>query len=123
MVVKTFGEFLKQKRIAQGRTLRAFCQEQGFDHGNYSRMERGVLPPPQKEEKLAEYAEALGIARGSDEWLDLCDLASVARGRIPKDLMSDEALLGRLPVLFRTIRDSGADSEKLDELVEKIRRS
>ena len=92
MVVKTFGEFLKQKRIAQGRTLRAFCHEQGFDHGNYSRMERGVLPPPQKEEKLAEYAEALGIARGSDEWLDLRDLASVALGRIPKDLMSDEAL-------------------------------
>ncbi len=123
MAAKTFGEFLKQKRIAQGRTLRAFCHEQGFDHGNYSRMERGVLAPPQKEEKLAEYAQALGIARASDEWLDFCDLASVARGQIPKDLMSDQAILGRLPVLFRSIRDSGADSEKLDELVEKIRRS
>ncbi len=123
MADKTFGEFLKQRRIAQGRTLRAFCQEQGFDHGNYSRMERGVLAPPQKEEKLAEYAEALGIARGSDEWLDFWDLASVARGHIPKDLMTDQAILGRLPVLFRTIRDLGADSDKLDELVERIRRS
>jgi transcriptional regulator with XRE-family HTH domain len=123
MAVKAFGEFLKRKRIDQGRTLRAFCHEQGFDHGNYSRMERGVLAPPRNEEKLAEYAKALGIARGSDEWLDFCDLASVARGQIPKDLMSDEAILGWLPLLFRTIRDSGTDSGKLDELVEKIRRS
>jgi hypothetical protein len=63
-------------------------------------MERGVMPPPQKERKLAEYAGALGIERGSDEWMKFCDLASVARGEIPKDLVSDEAILGRLPVLF-----------------------
>jgi transcriptional regulator with XRE-family HTH domain len=123
MATNAFGEFLKTRRIALGRTLRAFCQEQGFDHGNYSRMERGVMAPPHKEEKLAEYAKALGIERGSDEWIEFCDLASVARGEIPKDLMSDEAILGRLPVLFQTIRDAGAHSEKLDELVEKIRRS
>lgn len=123
MAPNAFGEYLKRRRIALGRTLRAFCQEKGFDHGNYSRLERGVLAPPHKEEKLAEYASALGIERGSDEWIEFCDLASVARGEIPKDLVSDEAILGRLPVLFRTIRDSGADSDKLDELVEKIRRS
>lgn len=123
MAHETFGGFIKRLRVAQGVTLRAFCLEHGFDHGNYSRLERGVLAPPQKEEKLAEYAEALGIERSSDEWLEFCDLASVARGQIPKDLMEDNAILGRLPVLFRTIRDSGADSDKLDELVEKIRRS
>jgi transcriptional regulator with XRE-family HTH domain len=123
MATNAFGDYLKKRRIALGRTLRTFCQEQGFDHGNYSRMERGILAPPHKEEKLAEYASALGIERGSDEWIEFCDLASVARGEIPKDLVSDEAILGRLPVLFRTIRDSGADSDKLDELVEKFRRS
>ncbi|MGO8899685.1 MAG: helix-turn-helix domain-containing protein [Isosphaeraceae bacterium] len=123
MATNAFGDYLKRRRIALGRTLRAFCQEQGFDHGNYSRMERGVMSPPHKEEKLAEYAGALGIERGSDEWMEFCDLASVARGEIPKDLVSDKAILGRLPVLFQTLRDSGADSDKLDELVEKIRRS
>ncbi len=123
MAQDTFGRFIKRFRAAKGVTLRAFCQEHGFDHGNFSRLERGVLAPPQKEEKLAAYAAALGIERGTDEWLEFCDLASVVRGQIPKDLMDDTAILGRLPVLFRTIRDSGADSEKLDELVEKIRRS
>ncbi len=119
----TFGEFIKRLRVAKGVTLRTFCREHGFDHGNYSRLERGVLAPPHKEEKLAEYAEALGIERGSDDWFEFSDLAAVARGQIPRDLMDDRAILGKLPVLFRTIRDTGADSEKLDELVEKIRRS
>lgn len=122
MANNAFGDYLKKRRIALGRTLRAFCHEQGFDHGNYSRMERGVLAPPHKEEKLAEYA-GIWESSGSDEWIEFCDLASVARGEIPKDLVSDEAILGRLPVLFQTLRDSGADSDKLDELVEKIRRS
>ena len=107
----------------EGRHARTFCREHGFDHGNYSRLERGVLAPPHKEEKLAEYAEALGIERGSDDWFEFSDLAAVARGQIPRDLMDDRAILGKLPVLFRTIRYTGADSEKLDELVEKIRRS
>lgn len=123
MAHETFGRFIKRLRTARGVTLRAFCQEHGFDHGNFSRLERGVLAPPQKEERLSEYAEALGIERGTDEWLEFCDLAAVVRGQIPKDLLDDKAILGRLPVLFRTIRDSGADTEKLDELVEKIRRS
>ncbi len=119
----TFGEFIKRLRMAKGVTLRTFCQEHGFDPGNYSRLERGVLAPPHKEEKLAEYAEALGIERGSDDWFEFCDLAAVARGQIPKGLMDDKAILDKLPVLFRTIRNSGTDSENLDDLVEKIRRS
>jgi transcriptional regulator with XRE-family HTH domain len=122
-MANSFGDYLRARRIASGRTLRAFCQEQGFDHGNYSRIERGVMPPPQKEDKLAEYAQALGIERGTDDWIEFCDLASVARRELPKDLANDEAILDRLPVLFQTLRDSMADGDKLDELVEKIRKS
>ena len=39
MAAKTFGEFLKQRRIASGQTLRAFCAVHGFDVGNFSKME------------------------------------------------------------------------------------
>ena len=81
---ETFGRFIKRLRTARGVTLRAFCQEHGFDHGNFSRLERGVLAPPQKEEKLAEYAAALGIERGTDEWLEFCDLAAVRAARSPR---------------------------------------
>jgi len=123
MSLQTFGEYLKQLRLAKGVTLRAFCQEHDFDHGNYSRMERGVQPAPHGEEKIAEYAKALGVERGSDQWYELFDRAAAERGRIPHDLMKDEEVLGKLPVLFRTLRDSAAEPKKLDDLIDRIRRS
>lgn len=120
---KPFGAYLKQLRQLHGQTLRAFCQKNGFDPGNYSRLERGLLPPPQSEEKLGDYARALGLKRGSDEWIELFDRAAASRGELPKDILSDAEVVDKLPVLFRTIRGSQVSWEKLDELIEKIRRS
>ena len=34
-------------RKALGLTLREFCRRNGFDPGNVSRLERGLVPPPQ----------------------------------------------------------------------------
>jgi transcriptional regulator with XRE-family HTH domain len=118
-----FGKHLKRLRMAKGQTLREFCQVNGFDPGNYSRLERGLFLPPQKEELLEKYAAALGLRRGSDEWLEFFDLAAASRGEIPKDLLSDEEVVDKLPVLFRTLRGSAMSPDKLDALVEKIRRS
>jgi transcriptional regulator with XRE-family HTH domain len=118
-----FGKLLKKLRIAKGLTLREFCQANKLDPGNYSRLERGHFPPPQKEELLEKYATALGLHRGSDEWLEFFDLAAASRGEIPKDLLTDEELLEKLPVLFRTLRGSGVPADKLDDLIEKVRRS
>ena len=77
----------------------------------------------QKEELLEKYASALGLKRGSDDWLEFFDLAAASRGELPKDLLSDQEVLGKLPLVFRTIRGSQLKREQLDELVEKIRRS
>ena len=44
---KTFGAFFRAKRKALGITLREFCRRNGFDPGNVSRLERGLVPPPQ----------------------------------------------------------------------------
>lgn len=118
-----FGQLMKRLRIAKGMTLREFCKINRIDPGNYSRLERGVFPPPQKEELLGKYATSLGLARGSSDWLEFFDLATVARGEIPKDIMADAEVVGKLPVLFRTLKGSPMTIEKLDALVEKIRRS
>ena len=123
MKTRHFGAYLKKLRISSGLTLRAFCIKNGFDPGNYSRLERGLLPPPHSEEKLKEYARALGLKRGSDEWLEFFDQAAAVRGQLPKDLLSDEEVVAKLPLLFRTLRGAPVPSEKLDQLVEKIRRS
>ena len=119
----TFSALLKKLRLSKGITLREFCGKNGFDPSNYSRLERGLYPPPQSSEKLAQYAKALDLQPGSDEWLDLFDTAAACRGEIPKDLLSDEELVAKLPVLFRTIRKKRLAPEELDSLAEKIRRS
>lgn len=118
-----FGELLKRLRIGRGVTLREFCQQNGFDAGNYSRLERGLFPPPQKEELLEKYALALGLERGSDEWLELFDLAAASRGQLPKDLLADEELLEKLPAIFRTLRGREVPPDKLDALIDDVRRT
>lgn len=116
-----FGDMLKRLRTEKKLTLREFCLANGIDPGNYSRIERGHFPPPQKPEIIEKYATALGVKRGSDVWLELFDLAAASRGQLPKDLKDDEQLLKKLPVLFRTLRGSAVSDESLDDLAERIR--
>jgi transcriptional regulator with XRE-family HTH domain len=120
--MSAFGDHIKKLRIAKGATLRDHCLEHGIDPGNYSRLERGLFPPPQKEELLAKYAKALGIKPKTDEWLEFFDLAAASRGELPKDLQDDDEIIGRLPVLFRTLRGDRIPLDKLDELVAMLRR-
>ncbi len=122
-VMNKFGELVKKHRLAAGYTLREFCLKHQLDPGNFSRIERGLSPPPQGRELIERYAVALGLGRGSDDWLELFDAAAAERGEIPADLMSDEEVVEKLPVLFRTLRARQVSAEKLDELVERIRRS
>lgn len=122
MSANSFGNLLKQLRKATGATLRDFCLSNGFDPGNYSRMERGLFPPPQRSDLLDKYALALGLTRGSDGWVQFFDVAAASRGSLPEDLLSDEELLGKLPVLFRTLRGSPVPADKLDELIDRVRR-
>lgn len=123
MASNSFGARLKEIRISTGKTLRDFCLENKFDPGNYSRLERGVLPPPQRRELLEKYLRALGVRPGSDDWLELFDLASAATGQIPPDLQEDEALLAKLPALFRTLRGNAVAADQLDELIDLIRKT
>jgi len=78
-----FGDYFKKKRLKIGKTLRQFCLEKGLDPGNVSKIERGILSPPQSREKLAHYAKCLGIVEGSDEWLEFFEIARTDAGRIP----------------------------------------
>ncbi len=120
--METFGEFLKNKRISLGKTLRQFCDENDLDPGNISKIERGKMPPPTAEDKLRKYAQFLNIGVGTPEWETMRDLASISAGRIPED-MQDSETLARLPVLFRSIRSSKFTEDELNELVRKVRES
>ena len=118
----TFGSYFKELRTRKGWTLRRFCESNGYDPGNISRLERGVFPPPESPQKLREYAKALALKEGGEEWLEFFDRAAASRGQLPADLQADEKLMGRLPVLFRTLRGRKVTLENLDQLAELIRR-
>jgi transcriptional regulator with XRE-family HTH domain len=120
---RTFGSYFKELRIARKLTLRQFCEAHGYDPGNISKLERGMLPPPESEAKLTEYAKALKIRRGSDAWYEFFDLARAARGKLPPEVLRKRDVVARLPLLFRTLRGQKVSNQKLNELIEMIRRA
>ena len=115
-----FGDFFKEKRRALGLSLREFCRQHAFDPGNMSKLERGVLPPPESRDKLKQYADVLGIREGSDDWLTFFDLAAMARGEIPDALLQDERIVRALPIMFRRLRREELTDEQLERLVELL---
>jgi len=116
-----FGFYLKDLRLKLGLSLREFCQAHGLDPGNMSRLERGLVPPPESQTKVVELAGFLGLKKGSEEWQQLLDLAAADAGRIPEDVMSDADIVAKLPILFRTLRGQKVPPEKLNELIRQIR--
>ena len=118
---RNFGGFFKEHRVVLGKTLRQFCIDNKLDTGNISKLERGLLPPPQSREKLEEYARLLKINKGSDDWYTFFDMAAAETGRIPEELMEKENIVEKLPILFRTLRGQKVPDEKLEELIKKLR--
>lgn len=118
-----FGEFFKSKRIGLALTLRQFCQKYGFDPGNISKLERGVFAAPQSEEKLESYAKALDLKRGSSDWIEFFDLAAVSNRSFELMTFKHEHLIGKMPVLFRTLDNKELSEEKLDEIIELIKKA
>jgi transcriptional regulator with XRE-family HTH domain len=117
-----FGDFFSAKRKALRKTLREFCRENGFDAGNLSKMERGIQKPPQSKEKRLQYAVALGIKEGSDDWLEFCDLATISAGKIPSGIVNDKELMAEVPILFRSITKEGVEGDRVRELLNALKK-
>ena len=117
----SFGQLVKGLRIVRKKTLRQFCLEHGHDPSNWSKIERGVNPPPKDENILARWAEQLGLERGTEAWDDFMCQADVARGDIPRELLRNERLLEKLPLFFRTVRGAELGEKELDDLIRKIK--
>lgn len=115
-----FGDFFKEKRISLALTLRQFCEKNGFDPGNISKLERGILSAPQSKEKLESYAEALRIQPGSEDWIEFFDLATVSNKNFELLNLKNEKLVERLPILIRSLDGMDITEENLDRLVEMI---
>lgn len=118
-----FGELLRSRRTQLRLSLRAFAERAGMDPGNASRLERGRMSPPEAAEVLNRVANALDLEIGSTAYETLMDAAAAAKGRIPQDLITDEEVISRLPILFRTLRSKPLSGEQLDKLIDSIRKA
>ena len=114
----SFANFIREKRVAVGLTLREFCRLSGFDASNWSKVERGLLAPPQSKKVLTEIAVILKIKDGSQEYKEMLDLAALSS--IPEGLIESE-ILEQLPVFFRTVRGEKPTEEELKTLLNKIK--
>ena len=119
----SFGECFQHHRAALGLTLRKFCQVNGFDPGNISKLERGIHQAPEDRDILAKYARVLGLVEGTAAWREFSDFAAADRGRLPDELLADSELVKRLPALLRTIDDKKLTPAQLDRLIELIRQA
>lgn len=122
-VKESFARFFREKRITNGLTLRSFSERFDYDPAYISRIERGLLSPPEDKDKLRGFARALGIKENSEEWVTFFDLAHIAKGKIPTDILSKPKASERLPLLFRTARGQKLSKNKLQKLFKLLRES
>lgn len=117
---QNFGEYFRSKRVLLGLTLRAFCERFGLDPAYISRLENGIIAPPQDKEKLTALAQALRIKEESSDRITFFDLAFLSKGKIPQDIIDDRRSAGYLPLLFRTARGQRLSRKKLEELIRLV---
>lgn len=119
MKTHKFGEHAKDRRIAAGMTLRSFCREIEIDPSNWSKIERGVLAPPDDSDLLSRITGLLGL--NSTEQQEFADLAAIARGQLPADL-KDEEILAKMPAFFRAIRGQECTAEDFEKLMNGVKK-
>ena len=118
-ISQKFGDYAKERRIAAGLTLRSFCRDAAIDPSNWSKIERGVLSPPDEAGFLTRVSDVLMLK--PEERAALGDLAAIARGQIPADLR-DEEILAKMPAFFRAIRGQEYTPEDFDKLLQGVRK-
>jgi len=118
-----FGEFVKKVRLEKRLGLREFCIAADYDPSNWSKIERGVLSPPQDRGVLDRIAAILGLDENSDQRNLLFDAAAIDAGRIPPYILEDAELVKRLPVFFRTATGKKPSAKDLAHLAQILSKS
>ena len=115
-----FTETVKSLRLEKRLTLRDFCEKVGLDPSNWSKIERGVNPPPGDVGLLERLAEFFGLS--GVEKLEFIDAAALQRKEIPPDVADNVILQKALPAFFRAARGHELSEKELAELADDIRK-
>jgi transcriptional regulator with XRE-family HTH domain len=112
-----FGQFFRNRRNALDLNLSEFCRQNGFDKGNISRLERGLVKPPESSDLLRTYASALQLQSGSEDWKAFMGHAAIARGKLPSAVSDERAadVEEMFRRLGRRLHDSWVKAEHLEQ--------
>ena len=115
-----FTETVKSLRLEKRLTLRDFCEQVGLDPSNWSKIERGVNPPPGDVGILERLADFFGLADSVK--LSFMDEAALQRREIPPDVADNALLQKALPAFFRAARGHELTEAELKSFADDIRK-
>lgn len=119
--LQKFGELLKNLRIERNLSLREICKLTDYDPSNWSKIERGKMPPPADKNTLIKWAKILELPLNEKGLNDFLDCAAIAQGIIPEDILTDADTVKLLPAFFRTIRDEKPTKQEIEALFKLIK--
>lgn len=115
-----FNESVKSLRLKKRLTLRDFCEQAGLDPSNWSKVERGINPPPGDVGVLESLAKFFGLTGAAK--LAFMDEAALQRGELPPDVADHAILQKALPAFFRAARGHELTEAELANLAADIRK-
>ncbi|HUI08192.1 MAG TPA: transcriptional regulator [Verrucomicrobiae bacterium] len=116
----TFGDFLKEKRLALDVSLREFAKQVAMQPSNYCNVEAGVLPPPPAD-GLERIAKTLGLKQGTADCAAFYDLAAKGRDEVPADVERIVKSSELIPAMLRTVENEKVTEEQLRGIIEDLR--
>ncbi len=119
---KTFGEYIKEKRLDRDLSLRKFCEKLNYDPSNWSKIERGLAQAPDDFDLLSDICSILSLEHQSEDWYELFDLAAISQKHIPQYILNDEKILEMLPAFYRAASAPEMTDEKLANLIELLKK-
>ena len=115
---QTFGAFVRQKRMAQGISLRGLAMRLGLSPVYMSNIETDRKPAP-TQEYLDKLAEELHLSKA--DWELFLDLAAASQKmKVPADL--PEYIMERdiVRAALRTAKEVDATDEEWQEFIDRI---
>jgi len=119
----TFGEYIKEKRLEKGITLRGFAEIIDISPVYMCNLEKGRRPAP-SEAVLMSISTRLMLNKEENDMLyDLASKEQTAKNPVPKDLngfLKDNRVIVSA---LRTAKDLDATDEEWQEFIDKLKNS
>lgn len=118
--MSTFGNFVREKRLALGLSLREFAKKIGLQPSNYCNIENDGLKPP-KADVLDKMLKVLSIEKGTEEYAKFYDLAGKSRKEVAQDLAEIIKTSEMIPALLRTAEGENVSDDQLRWIIDEIK--